>query len=49
MNSELKSITGRDVSCYSISAKNQVNIDITLDWLIKQSKQQQNQNNNNNN
>jgi len=40
---ELKTLTGRDVSCYSISAKNQVNIDITLDWLIKQSKQQQNQ------
>mmetsp|Transcript_11696 Transcript_11696/g.13235 ORF Transcript_11696/g.13235 Transcript_11696/m.13235 type:complete len:187 (+) Transcript_11696:51-611(+) len=31
---ELKSITGREVSCYSISAKNQVNIDVTLDWLI---------------
>merc|ERR1711976_832801 len=25
----LKSITGREVSCYSISAKNQVNIDVT--------------------
>ncbi|KAJ3107709.1 ADP-ribosylation factor-like protein 8B [Phlyctochytrium planicorne] len=31
----LKSITNREVSCYSISAKNQVNIDITLNWLIK--------------
>jgi len=35
---ELKSITGREVCCYSISAKNQVNIDITLEWLIKHSK-----------
>merc|ERR1712110_974031 len=34
----LKSITGREVSCYSISAKNQVNIDVTLDWLIHHSK-----------
>jgi len=34
----LKSITGREVCCYSISAKNQVNIDITLEWLIKHSK-----------
>jgi ADP-ribosylation factor-like protein 8 len=32
---ELKSITNREVSCYSISAKNQVNIDVTLQWLIK--------------
>jgi ADP-ribosylation factor-like protein 8 len=32
---ELNSITGREVCCYSISAKNNVNIDITLDWLIK--------------
>ncbi|KAJ3195001.1 ADP-ribosylation factor-like protein 8B [Irineochytrium annulatum] len=31
----LKSITNREVSCYSISAKNQVNIDLTLNWLIK--------------
>merc|ERR1712063_15236 len=34
----LKTITGREVSCYSISAKNQVNIDVTLDWLIHHSK-----------
>eukprot|EP01114_Cavostelium_apophysatum_P009322 TRINITY_DN22427_c0_g1_i1.p1 TRINITY_DN22427_c0_g1~~TRINITY_DN22427_c0_g1_i1.p1 ORF type:complete len:190 (+),score=30.52 TRINITY_DN22427_c0_g1_i1:114-683(+) len=34
----LKSITGREVCCYSISAKNSVNIDITLEWLIKHSK-----------
>jgi len=32
---DLKSISGREVCCYSVSAKNQVNIDITLDWLIK--------------
>ncbi|KAF8963059.1 ADP-ribosylation factor-like protein 8B-A [Entomortierella lignicola] len=31
----LKQIANRDVSCYSISAKNQVNIDITLQWLTK--------------
>lgn len=34
----LKAITNREVSCYSISAKNQVNIDITLKWLIKHAK-----------
>ena len=32
---ELRSITNREVSCYSVSAKNQVNIDLTLQWLIK--------------
>jgi len=32
---DLKSITGREVCCYAISAKNKVNIDITLEWLIK--------------
>jgi len=31
----LQAISNREVSCYSISAKNQVNIDITLQWLIK--------------
>jgi len=31
----LKSVTNREVCCYSISAKNAVNIDITLDWLMK--------------
>eukprot|EP00994_Dinema_validum_P001217 NODE_1244_length_1040_cov_172.588295_g953_i0.p1 GENE.NODE_1244_length_1040_cov_172.588295_g953_i0~~NODE_1244_length_1040_cov_172.588295_g953_i0.p1 ORF type:complete len:192 (-),score=34.58 NODE_1244_length_1040_cov_172.588295_g953_i0:416-991(-) len=35
---DLKSIKGREVCCYSISAKNEVNIDVTLDWLIKHSK-----------
>ena len=34
---DLQSIRGREVCCYSISAKNQVNIDITLDWLIRHS------------
>lgn len=34
----LKQIASREVSCYSISAKNQVNIDITLQWLIKKGK-----------
>ncbi|KXN66748.1 small GTP-binding protein domain-containing protein [Conidiobolus coronatus NRRL 28638] len=32
---QLKAIHNREVSCYSISAKNQVNIDMTLQWLIK--------------
>ncbi len=34
---EMLEIAGmnREVVCYSISAKNQTNIDITLDWLIK--------------
>ncbi|CAO0794904.1 unnamed protein product [Mucor circinelloides] len=35
---QLKTITNREVSCYSISAKNHSNIDITLQWLIKQGK-----------
>ena len=39
--SGLKAITNREVSCYSISAKNQVNIDITLQWLIKHGKSKQ--------
>ncbi|KAF8984055.1 ADP-ribosylation factor-like protein 8B [Podila verticillata] len=34
----LKQIANREVSCYSISAKNQVNIDITLQWLTKKGK-----------
>ena len=36
--SGLATITSQEVSCYSISAKNQVNIDITIEWLIKQAK-----------
>lgn len=35
---DLKLIIGREVSCYSISAKNSVNIDKTLQWLIKNAK-----------
>ncbi|RKO92955.1 P-loop containing nucleoside triphosphate hydrolase protein [Blyttiomyces helicus] len=31
----LRAITSREVSCYSISGKNSVNIDITMQWLIK--------------
>ena len=31
----LGEVEGREVCCYSISAKNNTNIDITLDWLIK--------------
>jgi ADP-ribosylation factor-like protein 8 len=34
---DLKSITGREVCCYSISAKSKKNLDITLDWLIRTS------------
>jgi ADP-ribosylation factor-like protein 8 len=34
----LKGLANREVCCYSISAKNAVNIDITMDWLIKHSK-----------
>lgn len=32
---DLNSIQGREVCCYSISAKDNINIDITLEWLIK--------------
>ncbi|KAI8823143.1 P-loop containing nucleoside triphosphate hydrolase protein [Fimicolochytrium jonesii] len=32
---DLRSITNREVACYSISAKNSTNIDITMNWLIK--------------
>ena len=34
----LANVTTQEVSCYSISAKNQVNIDITLQWLISHAK-----------
>jgi len=34
----LKEVTGREVCCYSISAKEQRNIDITMEWLMKHSK-----------
>ena len=32
---ELSKIVDREVTCYAISAKNYVNIDITMNWLIK--------------
>ncbi len=35
---DLTSIAGREVSCYSISAKNANNIDKTMEWLIKHGK-----------
>jgi len=35
---DLKSIQGREVSCYSISAKKAINIEKTLDWLLKHGK-----------
>ncbi|KAK4046789.1 ADP-ribosylation factor-like protein [Microbotryomycetes sp. JL221] len=31
----LATIKNREVSCYSISAKSQHNIDLTLNWLLK--------------
>ena len=34
-NLELNGLRNREVCCYSISCKNQDNIDITLDWLTK--------------
>lgn len=34
----LSLVTTQEVSCYSISAKNSTNIDITLQWLIKHAK-----------
>eukprot|EP00056_Hartaetosiga_gracilis_P017908 m.8797 g.8797 ORF g.8797 m.8797 type:complete len:184 (-) comp6223_c0_seq1:146-697(-) len=34
----LKEINDREVCCYSISCKNQVNLDITLKWIIAHSK-----------
>eukprot|EP01061_Rhynchopus_euleeides_P035250 TRINITY_DN59385_c0_g1_i1.p2 TRINITY_DN59385_c0_g1~~TRINITY_DN59385_c0_g1_i1.p2 ORF type:complete len:188 (+),score=86.69 TRINITY_DN59385_c0_g1_i1:242-805(+) len=37
---ELDQIQGREVCVYSISAKNQVNIDAVLQWLIKNAKKQ---------
>jgi len=35
---ELKSIQDREICCYSISCKEEDNIDITLRWMIKHSK-----------
>ncbi len=34
----LSEIEGREVCCYSISAKNNTNLDITMEWLIKRAK-----------
>jgi ADP-ribosylation factor-like protein 8 len=34
----LAEIEGREVCCYSISAKNNTNLDITMEWLIKRAK-----------
>jgi hypothetical protein len=34
----LQGITGREVCCYSISCKNQTNIDLVLEWLTKHAK-----------
>jgi ADP-ribosylation factor-like protein 8 len=36
----LSTVTSTEVSCYSISAKNQVNIDITLQWLLRHAKKE---------
>lgn len=33
----LETIVNREVSCYSISSKRQVNIDVTLRWLCARS------------
>jgi len=35
---DLQSLTGRKVCCYSVSAKNQTNIDKTLEWLTENAK-----------
>ena len=35
---ELNSIKDREISCYSISCKENENIDITLQWLIQRNK-----------
>ncbi|KAL7062745.1 hypothetical protein AAHC03_028 [Spirometra sp. Aus1] len=34
----LNTITDREICCYSISCKEQENIDITLQWLLRHSK-----------
>ena len=31
----LRRITEREVVCYSISARNAVNIEVVLEWLVK--------------
>lgn len=35
---DLKSVEEREVACYSVSAKNKNNIDMTMQWLIKHAK-----------
>ncbi|KAI9595605.1 ADP-ribosylation factor-like protein 8B [Syncephalis fuscata] len=37
---ELRTIANRELACYSISAKNQVNIDIALQWLTQHARSQ---------
>lgn len=32
----LRRVTNRQVACFSVSAKNQANLDITVDWLSEQ-------------
>lgn len=39
---QLEAITGRDVSYYSISCKNIINIDRCLEWIIKRANQNKN-------
>lgn len=38
LRKQTQSITGREVCVYSISCKNQTNIDLTLQWLTKHAK-----------
>ena len=35
---QLRELQGRELCCYSISAKNFNNIDITMEWLVKHAK-----------
>jgi hypothetical protein len=44
----LRSITDRKVACFSISAKNIVNIDITIKWLTSLPKKEKKHLNNDN-
>jgi len=38
----LESLVNRDVSYYSVSCKNIINIDKTLEWIIKRANQNKN-------
>ena len=40
--SQLESLVNRDVSYYSVSCKNIINIDKTLEWIIKRANQNKN-------